>query len=327
MIEVLTPGVLTTLQDQGRWGYGHLGISVAGVMDLLSMRVANLLVDNPEESSVLEMALLSPIKLKFKEARWIAITGSPCQLLIDNKETFPPYWRFLIKKGAVLTLKPTALSGSFAYLAVNGGFISPTYLGSSSTDIKNRLGGLQGDGTPLQKGATLLLGSKTTRFSCPIGLTPFHHLNLGLLNTIKTIAALKGPEYSTFTQEAHTSFWQTSWHLTQSFNRHGILLSGASLDRHTKEEIPSQGVFFGVIQVPYNGQPILLAAECQSTGGYPRIAIVPQAEVWKLIHLKPHDTIQFQQITLNEAKKRLQRQNAYLNHLRTYLPPTHYPTL
>lgn len=307
MMEVINPGILTTVQDYGRFSYARMGVGKSGAIDGVSLHLANRLVGNPGNTPALEVSVMTPVKFLFHQDSWISVTGSNCTIIIDGRAQGWHGWRTFIKKGQTVELKPAYNSGMYSYLAVAGGFDTPEVMGSFSTDIKNRLGGHKGDGSPLQKGDRLNIKVPSEKIIQAVGVRAFSRTYIST-----TIFVLKGPEFHQFDAASQARFCEEEWEISSNSNRMGIRLEGEGLVRDKALEMRSQGVFEGVIQVPPSGQPLVLAAECQSTGGYPRIAVIPQAELWKLAYLPARKKVQFKFINETRAQEKLQVQQQYL---------------
>lgn len=314
MMEVIKAGLSSTIQDYGRFSHAHLGVGKAGAIDGVSLHLANRLVGNPGNTAALEMVILTPVKVRFHRDCWIAVTGSNCAININDRAQGWHGWRIHIKKGETVELKPTHNSGMYCYLAVSGGFDTPRIMDSYSTDIKNHLGGHKKDGSTLSDGDLIPIAKEQPVITHAIGVRAF---NRTFIST--TISVLKGPEYEQFSKDSRRVFWAELWRISNNSNRMGTRLEGAILTRDITTDMRSQGVFEGVIQVPPNGQPLILAAECQSTGGYPRIAVIPQAELWKLAYIATRQRVRFKLIDDAEANRRLQVQQQYLNTVESML--------
>ena len=267
MIEVLRPGIQTTVQDLGRHGYRHLGVAQCGALDAPALMLANRLVNNPIDAAGLEI-VVGPIELRLHRTSWFAICGADFAATLDGKPVRPG-WRTVGAAGQILRLNG-AKSGMRAYLACDGGIAVPAVMGSRSTDLQGRFGGFQG--RALKHGDRLALGAARP---CD--------KPLGTLQRIWTpeVRVLRGPEYAGFSATAQQTFWTQAWAVTPHSNRMGYRLQGMALEREVQHELPSHAVLPGVIQVPPNGQPIVLLADAQATGGYPRIGVVIEADLWK----------------------------------------------
>lgn len=306
MLEVIHPGIFSSIQDLGRVGYRQDGVSQAGALDPLSLRLANRLVGNSAGAAAIEV-MLGQLQIKFNRSGWIALTGADCLARLDD---VPVYcgWRMPVRKGQILQLK-VARSGLCTYLAVRGGIDVPTLMGSRSTDIQAGLGGL--DGRALKAGDRLAVRQAE---KC-------HLEKLGILlpTPLPQLRVLPGADWSSFTAQAREHFMADGWQVTPTSNRMGFRLQGPVLQLQSPLELPSSGVFPGVIQVPPSGQPIILAAEGQSTGGYPRIGAVIRSDLWKLGQLRPGQTIYFTQVTADEAAAAWQVQQRYLQRVEMLL--------
>lgn len=302
MLKILRAGLATSLQDLGRSGWRQYGISVSGVLDAPSMQTANLLVGNAPESAVLEI-VLGQFKAHFARDGWIALTGAACNAELDGKAVWTG-WRLPVRKGQTLTLS-MPVRGMRSYLAIHGGFDVPPMLGSLSTDLKAGFGGWQG--RKLEDGDELPLGKPTRTFAKAAGVRQLLWGN--------RIRALPGPEYSEFSRESQEAFWRTGWKLSPQSNRMGYRLQGRVLTRSTDRELLSHGLVPGVVQVPPNGQPIVLMADAQTTGGYPRIACVIEADLYHLAQIRLGDPIHFIHCTLEEAMQAKLQQQRALDHM------------
>lgn len=310
MMEVLNPGILSSIQDYGRFSYAQMGVGKAGAIDGVSLHLANRLVGNPGNTPALEVSIVTPVKFRFHRATWIAVTGSNCTIVIDGQSQGWHGWRTYIRRGQIVELKPAHNSGMYSYLAVEGGFDITPVMGSCSADIKNRLGGHKGNGSPLAKGDRLNFKDSSYAITHAVGVRAFSRTYIS-----STVSVLKGPEFEQFDAQSQQRFFMQEWEIGSNSNRMGVRLEGEALVRDRPEEMRSQGVFEGVIQVPPSGQPLVLAAECQSTGGYPRIAVIPQAELWKLAYLPARKKVQFVLIDEAEAREKLEIQQQYLRNV------------
>ncbi|MBE5252588.1 5-oxoprolinase subunit PxpC [Mixta mediterraneensis] len=302
MLRILRAGLATSIQDSGRNGWRQYGISTSGVLDQPAMTTANLLVGNDPGSAVLEI-VLGQFKAEFMRNGWFALTGAGCNAELDGKAVWTG-WRLPVKKGQVLSLS-MPVRGMRSYLAINGGFDLPEMLGSSSTDLKAAFGGWQG--RKLEDGDRLPLGRPTRDFKKKAGVRQILWGN--------RIRALPGPEYHEFSRESQQMFWRTAWKLSPQSNRMGYRLQGRQLHRKTPRELLSHGLVPGVVQVPPNGQPIILMADAQTTGGYPRIACIIEADLYHLAQIRLGDPIHFIHCTLPEAMQARAHQQRALDQM------------
>jgi biotin-dependent carboxylase-like uncharacterized protein len=302
VLKIIRAGMHTTVQDGGRYGYRQLGVSRCGAMDGPALRTANLLVGNEPESAALEITL-GQCAIEFTQDGWFALTGAGCYAELDGHAVWTG-WRLAVKAGQQLRLKAPD-RGMRSYLAVAGGIDVPLLMGSASTDIKAQIGGFEG--RALRDGDTLPLLPASRHFREARGVKQLMWGN--------RIRALQGPEYHEFTQQAQDNFWRLPWQLSPQSNRMGYRFQGQRLERSTDRELLSHGLLPGVVQVPHNGQPIVLMNDAQTTGGYPRIACVIEADMFHLAQLRLGEPIHFVPCTLEEALKARRDQQIYLDQL------------
>ena len=292
---VLAGGLQTSVQDRGRFGYRHLGVGTAGALDGYSLRVGNLLVGNPENSPALEIALSGP-RLRFDQAMRIAITGADIDAQADGMAI--PGWRPVeLPAGCELRLG-ACRRGARAYIAFAGGLQVPAILGSASTDLRAGFGGL--DGRCLTKGDVLPLGSDTLAGVSEPNiatwwLDPHPDLDFSQPTLIRVLPGRDAAEPA-------TQLCATSYRVSAQSNRQGLRLQGAALTIADSRERLSEPVAPGTIQLPPDGQPIVLLAEAQTMGGYPRIGHVVSADLPRLAQLRPGDNLQFQMIDAAAAQ-------------------------
>lgn len=302
MLKIIRAGMSTSIQDAGRNGWRQYGISRCGALDNPAMQTANLLVGNSPDDAVLEITL-GQFTAEFDRDGWLALTGAGCHARLDG-ETVWTGWRTAVKKGQRLALSMPQ-RGMRSYLAVNGGFAVEPQLGSMSTDLKAGFGGLEG--RQLLDGDRLPLGPATRNFSKPAGVRQLLWGN--------RVRALPGPEYHEFSEDSREAFWRTAWRLDPQSNRMGYRLQGRKLQREADRELLSHGLVPGVVQVPAGGQPIVLLADAQTTGGYPRIACVIEADLYHLAQLRLGEPIHFVHCTLEDALKARQEQQRVLDQI------------
>lgn len=293
-IDVINGGILTTIQDSGRYGYQELGIPTSGVMDDYNYRLANILVGNKLDEAVLEMTYFGPT-LKFNEDLTLAITGSDMNPKI-NGQPAPMFETIKLKAGDTLQFG-IANEGVRGYLAFGGSIDVPVVNGSKSTHIKTKMGGIEG--RALKPKDTLnIVGSKdkTMRRIPEKYLPKFNHCNV--------LRVVLGPQDDYFTEKGiHDLFRSGGYQVTKDFDRMGIRLKGTSIEHKETADIISDGTTFGSIQVPANGQPIILLADRQTTGGYTKIGNVITPDLYKLAQMSFLDKVLFQEVTIEEAQK------------------------
>ncbi|GIU02005.1 biotin-dependent carboxyltransferase family protein [Shewanella algidipiscicola] len=279
-----------TIQDLGRAGVAHLGIPIGGAIDKQALLLANRLMANPDNSAALEFSA-GEFSLRFETNTWVALCGGHFDASINNRPLWNG-WRGKVNKGETLHVRGPK-KGMYGYLAIMGGIACETLLKGKGTDITNQFGGHHG--RYLRAGDNLNIEKiECNNFSRPIGAV--QRVNDGILR------ALPGPELPLFSPSSKKAFWHTSWKVSNQSNRMGTRLDGHPLATETDINLRSHGVMPGVVQVPPNGQPIVLMADAQTTGGYPRIACVIAADLWKVAQTRPGQALIFQHITPSQAQ-------------------------
>lgn len=302
MLNIIRAGLYTSVQDGGRQGFRQSGISHCGALDKPALHIANLLVGNDANAAALEVTL-GQLVVEFMADGWFALTGASCEARLDDKPVWTG-WRLPMKAGQRLTLKRPQ-HGMRSYLAIAGGIDVSPVMGSCSTDLKVGIGGLEG--RLLKDGDRLVTGKPARQFSGPQGVKQLLWGNW--------IRALPGPEYHEFDTASQEAFWRSPWQLSPQSNRMGYRLQGQPLTRTTDRELMSHGLLPGVVQVPHNGQPIVLMNDAQTTGGYPRIACIIEADMYHLAQIPLGQPIHFVQCSLEEALKARRDQQRYLQQL------------
>ena len=314
LIEVRAPGLLTTVQDLGREGFGPLGVSPSGAADPVALRLGNRLVGNPESAAGLEMTLLGGT-FTFPEGAIIALTGADFGATLDNA-AFPLWAPLEVKPGQTLRTGATR-SGARCYLCVAGGIAEKPFLGSVSTHLLSELGGHQG--RALRKGDVLKIANTNRPFG---KRTPFHKKTivanaLQHLQPRKVLRVTPGPQHALFPDAAQKIFYASTYRVTEESNRMGLRLEGpplpvdASLVGEVGEMI-TEGVSLGAVQITPAGLPIILFVEQQTTGGYPKIANVISADFSSLGQLRPRDEIRFEPVDWETARQLFIAQEALL---------------
>jgi len=315
VLSVAKPGLLTTVQDLGRPGWRAFGVSAGGAMDERSARAANLLVGNGEGDALLELTMIGGSYV-FERDAVIAICGADLSAKA-NGVSVPLNRPVFLAEGTTLSFGP-AVDGCRAYLALAGGVDVPVELGSRSADPRARIGG--GEGRALAAGdavgtlppsprSAALFQSMKARFAAGRSRPDWFAAIAGR-RAVRTAAGgrvcvlrlLEGEEWEEFAPEAKAALFGSTYRVEASSDRMGIRLSGESLPRPNRGELVSHGVVAGTIQVPPNGQPIVLGAGCQPTGGYPKIAHVIDADLPLLAQAAPGDRLAFERVTPQEAE-------------------------
>lgn len=310
------PGLLTTIQDEGRFGYGQFGVTPSGPMDVDSFQIANLLVGNSPGESALEATVLGPT-FHSTEDTVIAITGADMAPTL-NGVSIPMYQAISVPAGSEVKLQ-AAKNGSRSYISFYGGFDVPLIMGSRATSLQCHIGGV--NGRKLEKGDVLPLRSAS---GVPQNLSHRSvscHIRRKHENTVRV---LLGPQVDCFTEEGLAVFLGTPYTVSKDFDRMGCRLEGCPIQHKTDGNIISDGIVNGAIQVPTTGQPIIMLAERQATGGYTKIATVISVDLPIIGQCCPGDIIRFQSVSIEEAHRLLKERQSRMNDLERYLnePPT-----
>lgn len=313
-IQVLRPGLFTTIQDLGRYGFQRFGVSVSGAMDRWALRVGNRLLGNPDQAAGLEITLQGP-ELFFEQTLTIAITGA--DLSPTRNSAALPMWTVVAMPAGSRLQFGMRRQGARAYLAIAGGFDGPLILGSRSTHVRSRMGSLGGralmKGDRLEVGAGFTASAQYVGRALPLSHRPQYPRSPG-------VRIIPGPHVDRFTQEALQVLTESPYRVTSESDRMGYRLCGAELRHRTSVELVSNTVTFGAIQVPADGQPILLMADCQTTGGYATLATMIASDHSQAAQLCPGDSLSFVLTTQHKASDLFRSNHAELNRL---LPPRH----
>lgn len=306
LIEARAPGLLTTVQDLGRDGFGPVGVSASGAADPVALRIGNRLVGNAEGSAALEMTLIGGTFL-FPERAVLALAGSDFAATLDGK-CIQIWSSFEIGAGQALQLGPTR-SGARCYLCVRGGIDVKLFLGSASTHLLSGLGGFQG--RALRKGDIMKIGTAGGTFrtfrKMTVGSKALAHLS-----PRKVLRVTDGPQSERFSDDARKAFYSATYRVAEESNRMGLRLDGAPIVSALSGEMISEGVSLGAVQITAGGLPIILFVEQQTTGGYPKMANVISADLASLGQLKPRDEIRFERVDLETARTLLLDQEKVL---------------
>ena len=297
-VTIRRAGPLTTVQDLGRAGRRREGVSVGGALDLFAARIANLLVGNPEDAALLEITL-GGLRLRFGDERKIAWCGGAFTARIAEEE-IPAGRLVLVRPGEELGFE-MAKSGCRGWIAIAGGIDVPPVLGSRSTDLRSSFGGHEG--RALRAGDQLPLGdappraadlSRIASWSAPAEWTR-------LAPPDPILRVVRGSEWDEFIPEAQTAFLKQLFTVSQKSDRMGARLEGAELTRTNNWELASEAVTPGTVQVANDRQPIVLLGDCQTIGGYPKIAHVIMVDLPVAAQLRPNDPVRFREVTPAEA--------------------------
>lgn len=280
-ITIIKPGISTTLQHFGHWGEQQFGVSIGGVMDDFSAKIANIICNKKENAPIVEMTLQGT-EILFNKDAFIAITGSGAMATINNIDV--PFYKLLhVPAFAILKMKPRA-EGCRSYLAIAG-------------EYKN-----QELGTPFKTGDLIELDETPIYFNGinldenKIGISQWRiHLNENELLD-KSIDCIEGPEFGWFENKAQEEFFSTTFTLSNQSNRMGYRLNEKISGLKEKKELISTAVTKGIVQITHDGNPIILMSDAQTTGGYPRIARIAPADITKLAQCRPGDKIRFNKV-------------------------------
>jgi len=329
-VEVMLPGVCTTVQDAGRYGFQQHGVIVGGAMDPVAMRMANMLVGNQPGEAVLELTLKGP-SLRFHEDFLIAVCGGDFAPAIDGQRIAGnrAVW---VRRGSTLQFS-RAKKGCRAYLAVAGGWDVPVVMNSRSTNFRAGFGGHEG--RMLRANDWLRANSPgefsrflASRLAKQAGANSFAqagwHVPPSAFPCIAnpTVRVIRGEQYDDFTADSREHFWSQPFQVSPQSDRMGYRLAGPQLSLSAPLELTSEAVTAGTIQVPPSGQPIILLADRQTIGGYPKIGCVASVDLPIFAQLKPGDVLCFQEISVGEAQRALYEREMELRQLQVAIQLT-----
>jgi antagonist of KipI len=300
---VIEPGLFTTVQDGGRWGQQASGVPISGAMDWIAHRTANALVGNEPSAATLEATLVGP-KIRFEQQTTVAIAGADLGAVVDGARV-PMCTPVTCPPGGVLRFSGR-IAGARASIAADGGIEVPRVLGSRSTHVLSRMGGA--GGRVLVPGDRLGLGAARTvarrrRTSDAAAHAPHGGARLRIMS---------GPQYDFFPDDALELLEQTRFTVASQSNRMGYRLQGPPIPRLPDREMISDAAFTGALQIPGSGEPILLMADRQTTGGYPQLAVVITADLPLAAQLVPGDWVEFRLCSRADAISALVAQEARL---------------
>ncbi|MFH1227316.1 MAG: biotin-dependent carboxyltransferase family protein [Planctomycetota bacterium] len=303
MLQIIQPGSLTTVQDRGRLGYQRYGVPVSGPMDRFAFGIANLLAGNHQDAACLEVTLFGP-ELKVLEDSVIAVTGADFPVTLDGQPM--PMWQSLKvnHRGSVISFG-VAGTGCRAYLAIRGGIKNiPRILGSQSTYTrKGALG--QGEIKPLGTDDIIEAGIPVERAGYQQRILSAEFIPR--YPDEITLRVIMGPQNDYFTPEGIKTFLASEYKVTTNSDRMGYRLEGPPIEHSESGEIISDGVPLGAVQVPGDRMPIILMADRQTTGGYPKIATVITVDTYKLAQARPDNRVRFSAVSIQEAISELRK--------------------
>ena len=306
-VRVINPGLMTTVQDLGRTGYQQFGVPEAGAMDRLALVLANMLVGNDWGEGALEVTASGPT-LEFLNHTAFAVTGADISPAL-NGVPISNYETIYGAKGDVLSFG-SLKSGARAYIAFHGGLDVPKVMNSSSTYLRGKFGGLEG--RSLRAGDELKVKGEKIRY---FGLRKITSEIIPVYTNHYTARVILGTEEEGFWDEAIETFLKSTYTVTNQWDRMGIRLKGTAIAHKKSADILSSGITLGTIQVPSSGEPIIMLADRQTTGGYTRIGNVISVDIPYLAQLKPGDRLSFEKIRVEEAQAMARKQHSLLEEL------------
>lgn len=309
-ISVIKPGLLSTIQDLGRWGFQRFGVPVSGAMDRLALRLGNILLGNDEADAAIECTWTGP-SLRFDREQLIAITGANLFPKLNGEEI--AMWKpIYVPKDGVLSFGKAETDGCRAYICFYGGLDVPLVLGSRATYMNGKMGGVNGQalvkGDQISFLKSLELGQSTFNWSMDSSLYP----NLAG----RRVRIMAGTHTDRLESESLSDLFSQAFEISNASDRMGYRLKSKVLDLRDKRELLSSGVTYGTIQLPADGQPIILMADHGTTGGYPIIGQVASIDLPLLAQLKPGEQIRFEEISMQQAQHLLLEQEQQINRLR-----------
>jgi len=306
-LHVISPGLLTTIQDCGRPGAAHWGVSASGAADALALRAGNLLAGNPENTPALEMTLAGGT-FTFERETPFVLAGAAFDAQLAGVP-LPPWRAGVAQPGQELRVG-NARDGARCYLCVRGGLEVPLVLHSASTHTVTQLGGLEG--RALRAGDRIAVGSAAVRphrsEPCPAWLPDLY--------AARAVRVTRGPQRDWFDAEAETVFASAPYLVREQSNRMGIRLTGPVISQTVDTPLLTEGVSLGAIQIDGTGQPIVLFVEQQTTGGYPKLANVCSVDFHRLGQLRPRARVQFEFVSFEAARAAFLAQETLLRQLR-----------
>lgn len=312
------------MQDLGRIGQRRFGVSVSGALDKLAAEAGNAMLGNPAGSAIIEIVVF-PFRVRFTTDTCIALTGTDSRASLDGKPVWP-WWTLPVAAGQVLSMQGP-LGGGVACLCVHGGFAVEAVLGSFSTDLKAGFGGHEG--RPLRKGDRVphaafhrqasasavasRFGAVPAEFALPAAAAAPSPSPLPDATVVRVLPAAQWDGFSAATRQ---TFFATAWKVLPASNRIGLRLQGPTLAPEKKTELLSHGIVPGVVQVPPSGQPIVMQCDAQTSGGYPKLATVIEADQWRIAQTPLGGSLRFVETSQEQALDALREQRAYLQKLR-----------
>ncbi|RXJ94216.1 urea amidolyase [Malaciobacter molluscorum] len=293
-IKILNSPIFASIQDIGRYSFSNIGVTTSGVMDEYAYFMANQLLENKKDENIIEV-YYSNFNFIVNCNTQIAITGAYCEVYI-NKQLKPTWQTYSLKKGDIVEVSKL-LSGCIVYIGIKNGIKIPKQFGSYSTSIKEKIGGI--DGRLLKKGDILPIEN-----ICSFNKRKISFKYLPKYKEELQLRVILSYQEEYFTKEQKNKFFSSIYTISNEFNRMACKLKGEKIDCEI-DGVISEAISFGAIQIPKDGQPIILLKERQTIGGYPKIGTVLTIDCFKLAQLRPNMKIKFKEISLNEAQKKL----------------------
>ena len=296
-IKVAQPGMLTTVQDMGRWGFQGKGMPVAGAMDLFALKSGNVMVGNEEGAACLEVTVLGPTLTVIEGEGAVVATGADLGFSI-NGISYPCNNVLKVGEGDTLSFSGMKGNGCRAYLVFSGGVDVHVVMGSRSTYLRAQIGGV--DGRALVKGDIFITGEphilwrRFVDFQCPVAVLPERR-------TGRPLRVVLGPQDDAFSPKGIETFFSEPYKITESADRMGYRLKGAVIEHSGGADIISDAIPLGAVQVPGDGQPIVMLADRQTTGGYTKIAVLCSPDIAEIAQYLPGQEIRFKQVSFEEA--------------------------
>ena len=306
VFQVLKPGLFTTIQDMGRYGYLKYGVPISGAMDTFSLVAANLLVANNPDDACLEITLIGP-ELQALTKTQIAAAGGVVSLKINEQRV--PMWQTLeVQEGDIISFGKME-SGCRTYLSIRGGINIPPVLGSRSTYVRGGFGGING--------RQLKAGDAIEGFDAPLLKVGYSmpEKPVPKYNGHFDVHVMLGPQADMFTDKGINTFLSSQYKVALEADRMGYRLEGPAIEHKAKAEIVSDPLLPGAVQVPKSGKPIIIMRDAQTTGGYPKIVVAITHDVSLLGQAKPNDIVEFSKVTTQQAQEKIHEYYEFLNNL------------
>ena len=296
-LQILSPVLLTTVQDLGRWGFQGQGMPVAGAMDPFALQAGNILVGNERGFAALEITVMGPSLSVAEGQGMIALTGAELDMKINGKKC--PSWTALrVTEGDRISIGGPTGPGSRAYLCVSGGIDTPPIMGSRSTYLRARLGGFEG--RPMAKGAVLPTGTNPPLWHRCEGFCTSPQA-LGVEQNHAPLRVIMGPQNDLFTDEGIETFLESEYTISNDADRMGYRFEGPTIAHREGADIVSDAIPLGSIQVPGHGKPIAMLADRQTTGGYTKIGVLVSPDIAALAQKLPGEKVRFRAVSFEEG--------------------------